>query len=111
MAVALVSATMRVEVFTFSTELQRVTSDRGGAQTIFTVADNGTGIATEDLPKVCEKFYQVDADHAGQVRGFGLGLYYAREFVRQHGAGIAIDSTLGKGTTVTVTIPLVPTTP
>ncbi|HEY6838425.1 MAG TPA: response regulator, partial [Geobacteraceae bacterium] len=70
------------------------------------ICDRGIGIAREDLPKVFEKFYQVDASNTGQIRGFGLGLYYAREFLRQHGATIAIDSELGTGTTVTVTFPL-----
>ena len=73
---------------------------------VFVVADSGIGIAREDLPKVFEKFYQVDAGHTGQIRGFGLGLYYARDFLRQHGATIAIDSEPGTGTTVTVTFPL-----
>jgi signal transduction histidine kinase len=70
------------------------------------VDDSGIGIPREDLSKVFEKFYQVDAEQAGQVRGFGLGLYYAREFLRLHGAGIVIDSTPGSGTSVTVTFPL-----
>ena len=70
-----------------------------------TVQDTGPGIPREELPKVFEKFYQVDAGHTGQVRGFGLGLYYAREFVQLHGGSIEIASEVGKGTTVTVTLP------
>jgi signal transduction histidine kinase len=72
---------------------------------LITVADNGIGISREELPKIFEKFYQVDSSQTGQVRGFGLGLYYAREFVRLHGGSIAIDSEPGKGTRVTVTLP------
>ena len=70
-----------------------------------TVEDNGIGINREELPKIFEKFYQVDSSQAGQIRGFGLGLYYARDFVRLHGGSIAIDSEPGKGTRVTVTLP------
>jgi signal transduction histidine kinase len=70
------------------------------------VSDNGLGISPEEVAKVFEKFYQIDPDSTGQVRGFGLGLYYAREFIRQHGGSIAMDSEPGLGTTVTVTIPL-----
>lgn len=71
-----------------------------------TVQDTGTGIAKEDLPKIFEKFYQVDSTHSGQIRGFGLGLYYAKEFVRLHGGNIRVESEPGKGTLVTIAIPV-----
>lgn len=70
------------------------------------ISDGGIGIPEKVLSQVTEKFYQVDPDATGQVRGFGLGLYYASEFVRQHGGSLRIESRLGKGTTVTVTLPL-----
>jgi signal transduction histidine kinase len=70
------------------------------------VADSGVGIPREELAKVLEKFYQIDPDNTGQVRGFGLGLYYAREFVRQHGGGLSIESEQGCGTTITITLPV-----
>lgn len=71
-----------------------------------TVQDTGIGIAKEDLPKLFEKFYQVDSTRTGQIRGFGLGLYYAKEFTRLHGGNIVIASEPLKGTTVTITIPV-----
>jgi len=71
-----------------------------------TVHDTGIGIAKEDLPKLFEKFYQVDSTRTGQIRGFGLGLYYAKEFIRLHGGNIIIESEPWKGTTVTITIPV-----
>jgi signal transduction histidine kinase len=55
---------------------------------------------------VFEKFYQFDPDNTGQVRGFGLGLFYAKEFVHQHGGSITIESESGHGSTVTVTLPV-----
>lgn len=70
-----------------------------------TVGDRGIGIASHQLPKVFEKFYQVDAARSGQVRGFGLGLFYAREFVRMHGGSIVIESEPDRGTSVHITIP------
>jgi hypothetical protein len=70
-----------------------------------TVEDDGIGISKEELPKVFEKFYQVDAEKAGQVRGFGLGLFYAREFVRKHGGTISIESEPGVGTRVSIELP------
>jgi hypothetical protein len=56
--------------------------------------------------KVFEKFYQIDPGNTGQVRGFGLGLYYAREFIRLHGGSINLDSQPGLGATVTVMLPM-----
>ncbi|MBJ6801619.1 hybrid sensor histidine kinase/response regulator [Geomonas propionica] len=70
-----------------------------------TVQDNGIGIPTEQLPKLFEKFYQVDAEHTGQVRGFGLGLFYVREFIRMHGGTVSIESEENVGTRVVITLP------
>ncbi|GFO65832.1 response regulator [Geomonas paludis] len=70
-----------------------------------TVQDDGIGISPEQLPKLFEKFYQVDADHTGQVRGFGLGLFYVREFIRMHGGTVSIDSEENVGTRVVITLP------
>jgi signal transduction histidine kinase len=69
------------------------------------VQDDGIGIPKEALPKVFEKFYQVDAERTGQIRGFGLGLFYAREFIRMHGGSIGIESEPDVGTRVVISIP------
>jgi len=69
------------------------------------VCDTGAGIPQDEIPKVFEKFYQIDPHNTGQVRGFGLGLYYAREFVRMHGGSITIESTVGRGSRVIVWLP------
>lgn len=68
------------------------------------VQDTGCGIPPEEMPKVFERFYQVDPDATGQVPGFGLGLFCAREIIRQHGGTIAINSQPGQGTTVSITL-------
>ncbi len=70
------------------------------------VADSGEGIPDSELGKVFDKFYQIDPDNTGQVRGFGLGLFYAREFVHQHSGDLDIESELGRGTTVTIMLPM-----
>jgi signal transduction histidine kinase len=75
-----------------------------------TITDNGPGISTEEAAKVFEKFYQTDPQHTGQIRGFGLGLFYARQFIRDHGGAINLDSTPGKGTNVTIRLPRQPIT-
>jgi hypothetical protein len=70
-----------------------------------TLTDNGPGIPPEEAAKVFEKFYQIDPQHTGQIRGFGLGLFYARQFIHDHGGSINLDSTPGEGTAVTIHLP------
>lgn len=69
------------------------------------IRDTGIGIAASELPRVFDKFFQIDPTHAGQVRGFGLGLFYARQFVQDHGGTISLESVPGAGTTVTIKLP------
>lgn len=71
-----------------------------------TVADSGQGIPASELPKVFEKFYQVDLNKSGQVRGFGLGLFYVRDFVHLHNGTVTLDSTPGQGTRAVIRLPL-----
>jgi signal transduction histidine kinase len=68
------------------------------------VCDNGCGIAESEMPKIFEQFYQVDPDATGQVPGFGLGLFSAREIVRQHDGTITVNSQPGQGTTGTIVL-------
>ena len=70
-----------------------------------TITDNGPGITHKEAAKVFEKFYQIDPHHTGQVRGFGLGLFYARQFIRDHGGTIYLETAPGKGTAVTIQLP------
>lgn len=73
--------------FKFSGKLGHVTIKIGshGDTAFISVSDSGIGILESEIPKVFEKFYQIDPNHTGQIRGFGLGLFYAREFIRQNG--------------------------
>ena len=93
--------------FKFSGEEGEVTislrKDEGAVTLV--VSDRGAGIPPDEIPKICEKFYQIDPYNTGQVRGFGLGLYYAREFIRRHGGSLRIGSEPGRGTKGTVTLP------
>jgi len=94
--------------FKFSGKPGRVNvkiGSQGDTATII-VADSGIGIPDSEIPKVFEKFYQIDPNNTGQIRGFGLGLFYAREFIRQHGGSITLASELGSGTTVTINLPM-----
>jgi signal transduction histidine kinase len=71
---------------------------------VFTVSDRGPGIPPEVLEKVFDWFetHSLGSHH----RGTGIGLSLVRSFVELHGGTVRIDSTVGEGTTVTVTFPL-----
>lgn len=69
---------------------------------VITVSDTGVGIAEEDLPKIKQKFYKAN----NNKHGSGIGLAVAEEIVTMHGGLLDVDSVLGEGTTVTITLPL-----
>lgn len=92
--------------FSKETSVVCVTLRHQGDYCHITVEDDGIGIPKDQIPKLFEKFYQVDAQGAGQVRGFGLGLFYAREFLRMHGGSISIESEQNVGTRVLISIPI-----
>jgi signal transduction histidine kinase len=71
-------------------------------EVLFWVADTGGGIASEDLPRVFDRFWQ--ATRAGR-HGAGLGLPITKGIVEAHGGRIWVESTPGRGTTVSFTIP------
>lgn len=70
------------------------------------VADNGPGIPPEDLPRVFERFYQVDKSRARKKGGTGLGLAIVKEIVEAHGGAVKVESVLGLGSRFTVTLPV-----
>ena len=77
-----------------------------GASRLLTVADTGIGIRQQDLPRVFERFYRVDTARSRATGGTGLGLSIVRHAVERHGGTVQVTSTLGEGTTFTVTLPI-----
>ncbi|MGI8857304.1 MAG: sensor histidine kinase [Thermomicrobiales bacterium] len=71
----------------------------------FVIHDTGCGIPADDVPRLFERFYQVERSRTGQGKHVGLGLAIVREIVDAHQGRIAVESDLGAGTTITVTIP------
>jgi signal transduction histidine kinase len=82
------------------------TREHQGALTV-AIADTGIGIAASDIPKALERFGQVDSRLSRKYEGTGLGLPLAKQLVELHGGTLAIMSTVGAGTTVTVSFPAV----
>ena len=66
------------------------------------VSDNGIGIPKEDLPRITERFYRVEKGRSREMGGTGLGLSIANEMIKSLGGNLKVESTLGKGTSITL---------
>lgn len=69
------------------------------------IQDNGIGIPKQDISRILQPFTQIDSKLARKYNGTGLGLPLAKTMIELHQGTLHIDSTLGKGTTVTITLP------
>lgn len=84
-----------------------ISVEQRGNQVLVTVRDHGIGIPADALPQLFQRFYRAPNATDKQIAGLGIGLFVAREIVQLHGGTIAIDSAEGKGTTVSIRLPLI----
>jgi signal transduction histidine kinase len=84
-------------------------SDRANGPVLrVAVCDDGPGIAKKELDRIFDLFYRVDMGYDRQSNGLGLGLPLVKKLVDSVSGDIAIDSVVGHGTTVVLTLPVTP---
>jgi len=86
--------------------LVRIEVVHDGVRAILRVIDHGEGIAAAHLPRLTERFYRVDPARSRDSGGTGLGLAIVKHIVERHRGTLDIRSAPGKGTEVTVTLPI-----
>jgi signal transduction histidine kinase len=70
------------------------------------VSDEGIGISEEDQPRLFKRFVRIETKATERVSGTGLGLWLSREIARMHDGDLTVESTLGRGSTFTLQLPL-----
>lgn len=78
---------------------------RQGTDIVFSVEDNGIGIAEGDMDKIWQRFYRVDKAHSREDGCSGLGLAMVKQIAELHGGRVSVTSEIGKGSTFTVIFP------
>ncbi|MBI3946746.1 MAG: HAMP domain-containing protein [Armatimonadetes bacterium] len=77
---------------------------KDGSSAVVVVEDTGEGISPEHLPYLRERFYRVDDARSSEAGGTGLGLAICQSIAAAHGGALGIESRVGQGTTITVTL-------
>ncbi|MCI0579498.1 MAG: GAF domain-containing protein [Chloroflexi bacterium] len=79
-----------------------------GNYVVISITDTGIGISKENQKKIFDRFFRAEDAEVQRVAGTGLGLSIVRSLIEMHGGRIEVESTLGKGSTFTFSLPLVP---
>jgi two-component system phosphate regulon sensor histidine kinase PhoR len=90
-----------------STAVRVAAKPAGAGRIAVAVSDEGDGIPAAHLPRLTERFYRVDNARSRQLGGTGLGLAIVKHVVNRHRGRLDIQSTPGKGSIFTVTLPAV----
>jgi two-component system phosphate regulon sensor histidine kinase PhoR len=84
----------------------KLTTLSNGKNFTMRIEDNGIGMNRETVKRIFERFYRAHTGNVHNVKGFGLGLSYVKTMVEAQHGDIKVESTLGKGSTFTVDLPL-----
>ena len=83
----------------------QITARQQDKEILLSVADSGCGIPQEHLARIFERFYVVDKSRSRRLGGTGLGLAIVKHIALVHGGHVAVESTVGQGTTFTLHLP------
>lgn len=83
-----------------------VAPNKAGTMLYLAISDQGDGIAAEHIPRLTERFYRVDKGRSKSIGGTGLGLAIVKHISERHGGRMEITSKVGRGTTVSVLLPI-----
>jgi len=84
----------------------QVVHDAGQNEVVVAVRDRGMGIARREIPHLFEPFYRGKEAVERQIRGSGLGLNLVHHIVKRHGGSLTVESTVGKGSSFIVRLPV-----
>ncbi len=94
----------------YSPDAEAIEMDLSASEDAVTISihDHGIGIPQAQRDKIFERFYRASGPSQKAIPGLGMGLYIVAEIVKRHGGTITVESTVGKGSTFTVTLPRTP---